>query len=102
MDVVVWANRSAWHATYEDVLVLEWRHSSDVLGLDGVHLLYPRVWAGAGLRGRKMRVPLRFRSVRHFHLHSKVIGPRLRNYKRFASGVSFSEITKGMYQCMLH
>jgi hypothetical protein len=69
VDAVVWASKSAWHATYEDMLVLERRHSSDVLGLDSVHLLYPRVrrrW----LRGRKMRVPLRLRSVRHFPQNS--------------------------------
>lgn len=84
VDAVVWASKSAWHATYEDMLVLERRHSSDVLGLDSVHLLYPRVrrrW----LRGRKMRVPLRLRSVRHFR-HIQAVSTRLRNYKT-GSGV---------------
>ena len=39
------ASRGAWQATYEDVLVLERRHGSKVLRLDGMHLLDSRVWA---------------------------------------------------------
>ena len=56
VHAVVWASRNAWHATYEDMLVLERRHSSEVLGLDSVHLLYPRVWRWVA-RSKKMRVP---------------------------------------------
>ena len=50
-------NSDAWHATYENVLVLEWRHGSEVSGPDGVHLLYPRVLRA--LRGQKCALPAR-------------------------------------------
>jgi hypothetical protein len=63
-DAVVRVSRSAWHATYEDVLVLERRHSSEVLGLDSVHLLYPRV-RSTDCEVEKCAFPCYGRSVRH-------------------------------------
>lgn len=76
---------------------------SEVLGLDSVHLLYPRVRRPLIARSKNARSPaMEVRASRpQIHFRKFRSSVRLRNYKA-SSGVSYSEITRGMYQCMLN